>query len=91
MKGDKTSTTFSPEYFDVADVFSPELIAKLLKYIKINDHDINLVNGKQLFYGPIYSLKPIEVETLKTYIKINLANGIIKLSKSTANTLIFFV
>ena len=38
----------------------------------------------------INSLGPIELETLKAYIKTNLANGFIKLFKSPANTLIFF-
>lgn len=31
--------------------------------------------GKQPLYGPIYSLKLVELETLKTYIKTNLARG----------------
>ena len=35
----------------------------------INKHAIKLVEGKQLPYGPIYDLGPVELETLKAYIK----------------------
>ena len=47
--------------------------------------------GKQPPYGPIYSLGPVELKTLKTYIKTNLANAFIKASKSPADTPILFV
>ena len=43
----------------------------------INEHIIKLNGNKPLLYRPIYSLKPVEHETLKTYIKINLANSFI--------------
>ena len=35
----------------------------------INNHAVYLIESKQTFYGPIYSLGPVELETLKTYIK----------------------
>ncbi len=41
-------------------------------------------------YGPIYSLRPVELETLKAYIENNLANGFIKPSMSPVKVLIFF-
>ena len=41
---------------------------------KINKHSIELEDGKQLPYGPIYSLGPVELEILKTYIKTNMVN-----------------
>ena len=44
----------------------------------------------QLFYELIYSLGLVELETLKTYIKINLANNFIRRSKSPVGALIFF-
>ena len=34
-----------------------------------NEHAIELEEGKQPPYGPIYSLEPVEFETLKTYIR----------------------
>ena len=44
---------------------------------RANEQAIKLEKGKQLLYGPIYSLGPVELETLKTYIEIKLANGFI--------------
>ena len=41
----------------------------------MNEHVIELEEGKQPPFGPIYRLGPVELETLKTYIKTNLANG----------------
>ena len=78
------------EYSDFANVFSPELASELPEYTGINDHAIKLVDDWQPPYGPIYSLGPIELETLKTYIETNLANGFIKPSKSLAGAPIFF-
>ena len=76
------------EYLDFADVFSLDLVSKLLKYSKINDYTIELGNRQQPSYEPIYSPGLIKLETLKAYIEINLANGFIRLFKSPANTLI---
>ena len=38
----------------------------------------------------MYNLGPLKLETLKTYIKINLVNGFIRLLKSPASALILF-
>ena len=56
----------------------------------INEHAIKLEEGKQAPFGPIYSLGPVELKTLKTYIKTNLANGFIQPYKSPAGTPILF-
>ena len=56
----------------------------------INDYAIELVDDWQLLYGPIYSLDPIELETLKAYIKNILANSFIRPSKSIARVFILF-
>ena len=56
----------------------------------INEHVIELEEGKQPPFGPIYSLRPVELEILKTYIETNLANGFIRSSKSPAGVLILF-
>ena len=45
---------------------------KLLKNTGINKYAIELQDGKHPPYGPIYSLKPVELETLKTYIRTHL-------------------
>ena len=57
---------------------------------KLNEHAIKLEEGKQPFYGSIYSLGPVELETLKTYIKTHLKTGFIQPSKSPAGAPILF-
>ena len=56
----------------------------------MNEHAIKLEEGKQPLFGPIYSLGPVKLETLKTYIETNLANGFIQPSKFPAGALILF-
>ena len=64
------------KYSDFADVFSPDLTSELPEHSRINNHVIKLVKGcQQPLYEPIYSLGPVELETLKAYIETNLANG----------------
>ena len=56
----------------------------------INEHAIELVEGKQPPYGPIYSLGPVELETLKAFIETHLKTEFIQLSKSPAGAFILF-
>ena len=77
-------------YSDFVDVFSPDLASELPEHNGINNHTIELVNGQQPPYGSIYSLGPVELETLKAYIETNLANRFIRLSKSPAGAPILF-
>lgn len=56
----------------------------------MNEYIIELVKGKYPPYKPIYSLEPIELETLKTYIQTQMKIGFIQLFKSPAGTSIFF-
>ena len=56
----------------------------------MNEHAIELEKSKQLPFGPIHSLKSVELETLKIYIETNLANGFIRSFKSPAEVLILF-
>ena len=60
------------------------------KNTKINKHTIELEESKQPSFGPIYNLNPVELETLKTSIKTNLANSFIRSSKSFASASILF-
>ena len=78
------------KYSDFADVFSPDLAFKLPEHTGINNHAIKLVEDQQSPYGPIYSLGPVELETLKAYIETNTANGFIRPSKSLIGTPILF-
>lgn len=80
----KAFVTIPADYSDLEDVFFQKSTAVLSELIKINTYAINLEEGKQLLYGPIYSLGLVELKILKTYIEINLANDFICLSKSSA-------
>lgn len=82
--------TILEEYLDFANIFSKELAAELSKLSDIKEYLIDLEPGKQLPFRPIYSLWPIELETVKSYIKVNLANGFIQPSKSPARAPILF-
>ena len=86
----KASTKVPAEYSDYSNIFSVKYVAELPENTRINEHAIKLEKGKQSLFGPIYSLRPVKLETLKIYIKINLANGFIRLSKSPAGAPILF-
>ncbi len=90
LKVDEALTKVPSEYADFADVFSPKLAAELPEHTGINDHAIELVDDRQPSYGPIYSLGPVELETLKAYIKNNLVSDFIRPSKSPAGAVILF-
>ena len=91
MIAEEAPTKIPTEYSDFADVFSPDLASELPEQTGINDHAIKLVDGcQQPPYGSIYSLGPVELETLKAYIETNLANGFIRPSKSPAGAPILF-
>ena len=87
---EKALTKVLDKYADFANVFSLDLASKLSEHTGINKHAIELVDGQQLLYRPIYSLGPMELETLKAYIETNLANGFIRPSTFPASTLILF-
>ena len=63
---------------------------KLAENTEINKYAIELIDSKQSLYGPIYVLSPIELKTLKTYIKTYLKTGFIRSSKSFVDTFILF-
>ena len=78
------------EYSNYSNIFSAKNTAKLPKNTGMNEHAIKLEEGKQSPFSPIYRLGPVVLETLKTYIEINLASGFIQSSKSPAKALILF-
>ena len=79
------------EYSDFADVFLEKSANILSKRTGAKKHIIELEEGKQPSYRPIYSLGPVELKTFKTYIKTNLGNGFIQASKLPAGAPILFV
>ena len=78
LQQDKAFTKIPSKYVDYADVFSPDLAMELLENTGINEHAIELIDGKQSLYGPIYSLGPTDLETLKAYIETHLKTGFIR-------------
>ena len=67
----------SVKYSDYSNVFSVKNAIKFLKNSRMSDHAIKLEKDKLPPFESIYSLKPVELETLKTYIKINFVNSFI--------------
>ena len=90
LQQDKAPTEIPSEYIDYADVFSPDLAMELPENTGINEHAIELVESKQPPYGPIYSLGPVELETLKAYIETLLKTRFIRPSKCLAVASILF-
>ena len=87
---DEAPTKVPPKYADYADVFSFDLEMELPKNTGINKHAIELQVGKQPLYRLIYSLGPMELEILKTYIETHLKTGFIWPFKSPAGVSILF-
>ena len=65
------------KYSDFTDVFSEEKALVLPEHTELNEHSIDLEDGKQPPYRPIYSPDLVELETLKTYIETHLKTGFI--------------
>ena len=78
------------EYSNYKNVFLAENVAELPEQTGMNDYAIKLENNKEPFFSPIYSLELVELETLKIYVKTNLANNFIHPLKSPAKVSIFF-
>ena len=87
---DKALITILAEYSDFENMFYKESAVVLPEHTEINTHAINLKEGKQPPYGPIYNLALVELEIFKTYIKMNLANRFIYPSKSPVGAPILF-
>ena len=87
---DKTSTEVPAEYSNYNNVFSAENAAELLENTSITEYAIKLEEDKQPPFSPIYSLGPVELETLKTYIETNLAKSFIRPSKFPNGVSILF-
>ena len=87
---DKTPTEVLSEYANYVDVFLFDLAIELPKNTGINEYAIELQDDKQPPYRPINSQGPVELETLKTYIKTHLKTGFIQPSKSSADAPILF-
>lgn len=72
LLADKAPIKVPPKYLDYANIFLFDLEIELPKNTSINEYAIKLVEDKQLLYRPIYSLRLVKLEILKTYIKTHL-------------------
>ncbi len=90
LQWDKASTKILAEYSDYAYAFPSDLAMELPENTGMNEHAIELIEGKQLPYRPIYILSLVKLETLKAYIEIYLKTGFIHPSKSPADAPILF-
>ena len=89
--GEKTSTTSIPEqYKEFEDVFQKKS-ADMLPEHRPYDCAIDLQEGAQPPFGPIYNLSQTELAELRKYIDENLAKNFIRHSKSPAGAPILFV
>ena len=87
---DKVPTEIPAEYSDYSNIFSVKNAVEHPGNTGIYEYAIEIKENKQSLFRPIYSLGPMELEILKTYIKTNLANGFIWPFKSPAGTPILF-
>ena len=90
LVANEASTSISTQFSDFLNVVSPELALESFEHTGINIHTIALIDDCQPTYKSIYSLGLVELKILKTYIKTNLANGFIRLSKSPEEAFILF-
>ncbi len=63
---------------------------ELSENTRINEHVIELIEGKQPPYGSIYALNLVELEILKVYIKTHFKTTFIWPFKSSADASILF-
>ena len=78
------------EIQDYAEVFSPKKADQLPRH-RSYDHNIQLLPGKDLPFGPLYSMSRTELEALKEWLDENLKKGFIRPSSSAAASPVLFV
>ena len=83
-------TKVPAKYLDFSNVFSAKKALVLPEQTELNEYAIKLEKDKQPPYRSIYSLGPIELGILKTYIKIRLKTRFIQLFKFPTGTPILF-
>lgn len=65
------------KYIDIMNMFLKKIVIEVPKLLGIKKNAIKIKIDKKLFYRLIYSLKLVQLKTLKAYIKINLRNSFI--------------
>ncbi len=79
-----------PEYEDLKEVFS-KARAESVAVHSPQDLTMDLIDGKEPPWGPIYNLSLKDLQTLREYLDENLSRGWIRPSTSSAGDPVFFV
>lgn len=87
---DEASIIDFAKYSNYSNILWVKNTAELLEYTRINNYTIKQKESNKPPFGSIYSLEPIELKTLKTYIKTMLANGVIWPFKCPTKAFILF-
>jgi hypothetical protein len=85
-----TSTNVPTQYKEFQDIFEKKNVDILPKH-RPYDCAIDLQDGAQPTFGPIYNLLQNELSALKDYIEENLAKNLIRHSKSPTSAPILFL
>ena len=86
----RSMSTLPEQYKSYQDVFEKKNV-DILPQHRLYDCAIDIEDGAQVPFGPIYNMSQDELATLKEYIDENFAKGFIRHSKSPASAPIFFV
>jgi len=78
------------EIQDISDVFSPKK-ADRLPPNRSYDHEIKLLPGKDLPFGPLYLMSCEDLQTLREWLMENLEKGFIRPSASSVASPVLFV
>ena len=84
------ATKVPPEYHDLLHVFSRKEADRLPEN-RPYDLKIELQDGKQPGFGPLYSMSQDELKVLRKYLTEHLAKGFIRASKSPVASPVIFV
>ena len=84
------ATKVPREYHDLLSVFSKKDSEKLPDR-RPYDHKIQLEEGKQPSFGPLYGMSLNELKVLRKYLEDNLSKGFIRASSSPAASPVIFV
>lgn len=78
------------EYHEFLDVFSQKEASKLPPH-RSYDHKIQLKEGSEAPFGPLYDMSRDELLVLREYLEENLGKGFIRASRSPAASPVLFV
>ena len=87
---DVASPELPKELLGFEDIFSNEMTG-VLPAFKQGDHAIEIEEGKEPPYGPLYNLSQTELSELRRYLEDSLQKGWIRRSTSSAGAPILFV